>query len=407
MASVTRAEASATVRTFHVMEQKSLKRNLAIATAILVAVIVYGSLYPFAFQVPVTGSDPLPSLLATWANHPGRGDFISNVLLYVPLGFMATRAFGDDVGTLSRLVLVTLLGASLSFAIEYTQYFDHGRDSTLIDVYTNTGGTILGAIGGIIFGGRLAWPYLRELSANREAAMLLVAWLGYRLFPYVPAIDLHKYWDALKPIALHPQMTSYELFRHTTIWLVIYALIDAIFRYRRPLVLSVLFTGAVLFAKVLIIHAVLGLAEVTGAALGLALWLILGANERLRLVTVTLLFIAAVTAQRLEPFELSGAGHFTWIPFYGFMQGSIDVDVQSFFEKFFLYGGLIWLLVRVRLPLGFAAACVATLLFVTSWLEIYLPGRSGEITDAIMALAIAAIAALVRRLAKPAPPSEA
>lgn len=64
----------------------------------------------------------------------------------------------------------------------------------------------------------------------------------------------------------------------------------------------------------------------------------------------------------------------------GFMHGSINVDVQAFCEKFFFYGGLIWLMVASRLRLGVAATLVAALLFVTSWIEIYLPGRSADIT---------------------------
>jgi hypothetical protein len=45
-----------------------------------------------------------------------------------------------------------------------------------------------------------------------------------------------------------------------------------------------------------------------------------------------------------------------------------------------------------RLP---AAVFVAALLFATSWAETWLPGRSAEITDALMALMIAAVFALL------------
>ena len=371
--------------------------------------IVYGSLYPFAFEIPATGSDPLPHLLATWANRPGRGDFLSNIVLYMPLGFVAARSFRDGTNAALRFVLVTLLGTTLSFTMEYTQYFDQGRDSTLLDVYTNTTGTILGAIGALLFGERFTWPILADLAAEREAAVLLAAWLGYRLFPYVPAINLHKYWDAVKPLVLHPSLTPYDLFRQTTLWLATFLLIEAIFRRRRPFFLILLFAASVLFAKMLIVGAVLSLAEVAGAALAVALWLILGASDPLRRVTIALLFLGLVTAQRLEPFEFGPAGDFTWIPFYGFMHGSIDVDVRSFFEKFFLYGSLIWFMVRLRFTLAFSTIVVALLLFATSALEIYLPDRSAEITDGVMALAIGVIAALVRRpqatpaTAQPAP----
>jgi len=234
----------------------------------------------------------------------------------------------------------------------------------------------------------------------------LASWAGYRLYPYVPAIDLHKYWDALKPVVLHPSLTPYELFRNTATWLAVYALFAAIFKRWRPTLLMPFFVGCILVATVMIVDAELSVAEIAGAALGLALWILLGASERLRIVAITALFLVAVVAGRLEPFRFDAvAGQFQWIPFYGFMRGSIDLDVQSFFEKFFFYGSLIWLLVACGARLSRAAILVAALLFVTSWIEIYLPGRSAEITDGVVALAIALIAALTRQSLRPARPA--
>ena len=373
-----------------------MKRNLVIVTAILAAVIVYGSLYPFAFRVPAADSDALPHLLSTWANRPGRGDLISNIALYIPLGFFALRAFRDGIPAWQRLALVTIFGATLSLAMEYTQFFDQGRDSTLLDVYTNVTGTILGAVGGLVLGERFTLPLLGNIAAEREAALLIVAWLCYRLFPYVPAIDLHKYWDALKPIVFHPVLTPYELFRHTTIWLAIFLLIEAIFRHRRPFLCILAFAAGVVFARILIIGSILSIAEIAGAVLALALWLLLGADHRLRRVAIALLFLGVVTAIRLEPFDFGPAGAFNWTPFYGFMHGSVEVDVQAFCEKCFLYGGSIWLLGRLGFTLPLATITVALLLFATSALEIFLPGRSAEVTDGIIALALGVAAALTR-----------
>ena len=69
---------------------------------------------------------------------------------------------------------------------------------------------------------------------------------------------------------------------------------------------------------------------------------------------------------------------------------------MSFLEKFFLYGAAIWLLTRAGLRLGTATLLIALTLFVTSQAERFLPGRSAEVTDAIMALLIGAIFALIR-----------
>jgi VanZ family protein len=380
------------------MGQALIKRNFAIVTAIIITVIIYGSLYPFEFGMPETALGPVPALLATWANKPGRGDFLSNILLYVPLGYFAVLAFGDGISRRRRLISAVFIGAGLSLTMELAQYYDAGRDSTLTDFYSNAIGTALGAALGTLIGGRFHSPLLRPLAENREATLLLAGWLGYRLFPYVPTIDLHKYWDALKPIVLYPMLSTYDLCRHTGTWLVVYALFATVFRQRRPTLLIPLFVGTVFIAEILIVGKALSVAEIAGAGLAFCLWLLLGLSAPFRLVVVTLLFTAVVIAQRLEPFAFSElAGHFGWIPFYSFMQGSIGVDVQSFFEKFFVYGSLIWLLVQVGWRLGVAAAFVCLLLLLTSWIEIYLPGRSAEITDAAMALAIAVIAELSKR----------
>lgn len=380
------------------MGRALINRRFAAIAAIMMAVILYGSLYPFAFRVPETALGPVEALLATWANKPGRGDFLSNILLYLPLGYFGFLAVEAQRPRAFRLLAIVLIGACLSLTVELIQYYDAGRDSTLTDFYSNTLGTILGAFGAMLIGGRFEWPLLKSLADEREPALLLLGWLGYRLFPYVPAIDLHKYWDALKPVVLYPHFTLYDLFRHTAIWLVVYLLTAKIFRTKYRTLLLPAFAGAVFFAEILIIGKVLSVAELAGAVIAFCLWLLLGVDARLRLIVITAAFMAAVIAQRLEPFHFNDvASHFGWIPFYSFMQGSIGVDVQAFFEKFFFYGALIWLLVQMGLRLGIAASVVFFLLLLTSGIEIYLPGRSAEITDAMMALIIAFIADLAKR----------
>jgi hypothetical protein len=73
------------------------------------------------------------------------------------------------------------------------------------------------------------------------------------------------------------------------------------------------------------------------------------------------------------------------------MHGSLQIDMLAFFEKFFLYGSMVYLLGRATgSPLA-AALFVAALLFAVSWAEAYQPASSAEITDTLMALIIAAV----------------
>jgi VanZ family protein len=376
-----------------------LNKGFLIAAAIIVAVILYGSLYPFTFYQPEGGVGPLKHLLQSWAETPGRGDFVANIFLYLPLGFFGSLAVAGSGRSLRRILLVTLAGGLLSTAMELVQYYIAGRVSAADDVYANLIGTVLGAIAGNFAGRDFLWLPFRDIAANRVPCLLLVLWLAYRLYPYVPTIDLHKYWDALKPVVFHPRPTGYDLFRYAAIWLTVGSLIESIGGRRRGWLLFPLFIAAVLSAKVVIIGKTLSAAEIGAAAIALAVWLLLAisVSARIRATATALLFSAYIVAERLEPFQFSAYGRaFGWIPFHSFLYGSVEVNITSFLEKAFLYGALIWLLEKSGLRSGVSTILVAVMLFAASWAETYLPGRSAEITDALMALLIGIIIAVVK-----------
>ena len=316
--------------------------------------------------------------------------------LYTPFGFFVVLAIGGTESAAKRILMAVTAGAILSTCIELAQYYDDGRQTAANDLYANVVGTLLGAIGGGLTGRNFRWPLLREVASQRVPVLLLIAWAGYRLYPYVPTIDLHKYWSALKPVILHPTLTGYDLFRYMTIWLTIGVLVEAIGGQKRVWLKFPLFVGSVIVAKVTIVGTTLTTAEVAGAVLAFGVWGILAGGKRLRVTLVALLFCGYVIADRLEPFEfLPSRRDFGWIPFLSFMFGSIEIGVLSFLQKFFLFGSSIWLLTRAGLRLGSSTFVVAMMLFITSQAQTYLPNRSAEITDAVMALLIGAVIALI------------
>jgi hypothetical protein len=151
--------------------------NLRLALIAIIGMIAYGSLYPLAFHWPVDAVGPLHTLLHGWDRIPGRGDFVSNILLYIPLGFIGTITVGRRVG-LSQVALTLLMGFGLSFSVEILQYYDAGRDTEATDLYANMLGTAMGGAIGWFFGQDFRLPLVREISANRVPALLLTAWLG-------------------------------------------------------------------------------------------------------------------------------------------------------------------------------------------------------------------------------------
>jgi len=371
-------------------------------TVITAGVIIYGSLYPFEFRIPVGGIGPIRSLLQSWAAPPGRGDFVANILLYVPLGWFGSLCLSHRMGIPLRLLLVTMLGSALSISLEMAQYFDAGRVTAADDVYANALGTLLGSLGATGLFGRWHLPLQREITDRPIPAALLLALVGYRLYPYVPTVDLHKYWNALKPVLLYPSFSPDALYRHTVLWLTSFALIEAVVGPRRCSRLALAFCAGILAARVLIVDTVLSVGEIAGAIVSLCLWpIMLALTRRRRVATLFALLGLLVIFERLRPFEFQSVGRdFGWVPFRSLVAGSIAVGVMAFFEKCFLYGSLLYLFTEAGGRLRTAVLVVSSVLLATSWAEVYLPGRSAEITDTVMVLLLAGGFALTTKSAE-------
>jgi hypothetical protein len=264
------------------------------------------------------------------------------------------------------------------------------------DVYADTIGAGIGVIVAATIGSAIRWPLLTELRGDPPAAMVLLMWFAYRLYPYVPVTSVRKYEHAFAPIVMHPSLSMLDLVRFTIAWSCIGAILDALYGSRRVLILLPLLVVAELGGRVLIIDATLKPADIVGAGLAFAIWLVLSRVGESRFVMITLAVAGMIVAARLEPYAFGAAPRaFGWVPFASLLRGSIGIAIQAFCEKFFQYGALIWLLHRVGLRVGLATALTAMLLFVTSLAETYMPGRSAEITDAAMALAVGGAFALL------------
>ena len=362
---------------------------MRLATFLIVAVIVHGSLWPYDFRIPPGPGGPLDALLHSWPGHPSRTDIIANVLLYIPLGlFAASAGRGPAV---VRFCLVTLAGALLSVTMELIQFYDPGRFTSLSDVITNTTGTALGAAAALMLG-RSRLPGLQRIAAEPVPALLLAAMLGYRLAPWVPSANLHKYWTAIQPLLSGPLPPPDQVFRYFALWLTASELLAALSSPHAAVFLAPMLVLFVLIGKVLVVGSVLTRPELAGAALAVGVaWPIL-ASLRRHTPIVAAVLLASVVLQRLAPFTfLPEPRPFGWLPFRAFLSGSALVNIASMLEKLFLYGSLLWLLARAGMRQWAAAALVAAILFATSFAERWLPGRSAEITDMVMVLITAVL----------------
>jgi len=372
------------------------------AVLLLVTIfILYGSLFPFEYYERMYPGGPIAYLLSTWRDWDHRGDLLSNILLYVPFGFFGTYALPSRMPAWLRALVMTVAGTALACGVEVAQFHDVGRVTSLGDVYADAIGSGVGGVAAATIGASMRWPFVRELAAHPAATVLVCMFFGYRLFPYVPMIDLHKYWHAVRPMLVSPSLPPVELARLAIAWLLIAAIIQSLYGLRNFLLLFPLLCGCEFLGKVLIIDNALTLTDVVGAAAAYLLWALWLRAVPGRFVIMALAFAGMITIREFGSVRSAGPQHdFGWIPFAGFLRGSAGAAMQGLCEKFFEYGGLIWLLDRAGVILLVGTVLTAALLFVASYAESWLAAGSAEITDAVMALVIGGVFGLLRYAAQ-------
>lgn len=380
-------------------------RRLALV-ALVTAAILYGSLYPFGLQSLPAGVDIAAALWAASTLPPGsRGDLLANLLLYVPLGLFLALLQRGRVAL--RVAAAGLGGLVLSGAVEIAQLFVAGRTTSIWDLLLNTMGTLLGA--GAALAGQAAAGRARAGRAGAygagsygaalepAAALLLLCWLGYRLYPYVPSLDLQEWRDSVKPVLLHPVFEPVRTLRLAVAWVVAARLLEAVAGRRATLLLLPAVLCGSLAAEVVIVDNDLTLAEVLGVTLALPGWLLLGTLPWRRADAVLLgALLTVVLADRLEPFRFDRvAVSFEWVPFRSLLAGHWGHGLQVMLQKLFLYGCSLWLARRLGVGPWPATALLALLLGGTSIAQIWIPDRSAEVTDVLLALIAAATLALL------------
>ena len=130
--------------------------------AVVVALIVYVSLYPFRF------APDGPSLVEaldqlTWAR-AGRGEMLNNVLLYLPFGFCFALLVEPRYGRTAGLLAATVAGGLLSLYMELLQASVPMRVVSLKDLSLNAFGALAGAVLGS------TWHLLSARMAPQSAA---------------------------------------------------------------------------------------------------------------------------------------------------------------------------------------------------------------------------------------------
>lgn len=276
-----------------------------------------------------------------------------------------------------------------------------GRVAALNDVIANLAGMLLGVLAARL--ARRFAPSMARHPAGQAAsaalprtlvpAVLMLLWLAYQWFPLVPTLDLQNMINAVKPLLRAPQVDMVRALHTGVAWLAFFALWGLATPRRMPALALAAAALCIVGAKLLIAGARISPSNIIG--LGLAIACLPWRHHRAALPALIIAMFASLFATGLTPFApLGQAQPFHWIPFYGMLEGSMGLNLMSLIEKCFFYGALIVLTsARSGRPLA-AAIAVALCLAVIEAAQMFLPQRTAESTDPILALILGFVIAL-------------
>jgi VanZ family protein len=170
------------------LRASSLARFLFGAYALLV---VYASLHPFSGW-QVQGPTPFTFVTAPFPRSLTRFDVVTNVLGYIPLGFLAVLAVRPRLGARRAFLLGLGCSIGLSFVLESLQSYLPSRTASNVDLIANAAGGTLGALlalaaaPSLLGEGALKALRYRLLAAGAKfdlGLVLIVLWLLAQLSP--------------------------------------------------------------------------------------------------------------------------------------------------------------------------------------------------------------------------------
>ena len=387
-------------------QSKSFSRGALYLMLGYMLLLTYGTLYPFNEWLTPSAS-PWRLMWQGGLAHASKADVLTNLLVYMPLGLLLMRILAGHRCSFCMALLVALASALLSLTLEYLQAHLPGRVPSFADVLLNTSGSFAGAllalgmradsaVGETVH--RIRYRYVHAGPLANLGLLTLCLWALSQLSPLAPSIDLGNLRHGLKPLwhtLQNPTSLDWVRVLEYSLSISAVGMVSSVLlrlRYRAILIFSY-FVGLVLLLKIPVVGRQLSLEALLGLLIGLSYTaLFYDRSQRLRLVSAVCAILAMILASEMHVSADTTATDlrtFNWIPFRSHISnnitGLIDIlgSVWPFVALSFI-AQFVKVTHRLRL-IVIGAFMVFPLMFVLEWYQQSLPGRSPDITDAIIA----------------------
>ncbi len=360
--------------------------------------ITYGSLYPFEFVRLGADSDSFIKFYQTWGAYTHQGDILANIVLFVPFGITGVQMLVPKLKNCTAIFIILVAGLMLGVVLQIGQIYIPSRDANLSDAVLNFMGTFLGTlIAASLNINKLSLSDVKS-KLNSFPVLLLLSWLAYRLMPFVPSLDLQEIKNSFKPLFLSPKWEFVRIFHDITAWMIAFYLLSRSKQKYYSIRFFVLVILLCFSLEIIIVNNVVSLSNFIGAALAVILWKTFFDKLKDVALWLAVMMVVVLFASGLAPYKLANTTQiFQWLPFYGFLGGSMLVNISSFFEKFYLYGALILLIHASGVRLWLATLVVACVTLCIELGQVFLTSHVAEITDPLLVVLIGFLAFTLRK----------
>ena len=361
-----------------------------------VVIATLGSVVPFNFRLQELSAFSVTDFLLTCCSLSSWGDILGNVLLFLPIGFTGYLARPVTESALKRMLIVFLTAVAIALTLQLLQILLPSRDENLQDVVFNA----VGAGAGLVLAfaaAKLIPAQAGEAKALSIVPMALIfCWLIYRLIPFVPSLDWQMLKNSMRPVFNTP-VDLVAMLRELAAWSV-FAYLLRLSRQDVELDRYLVIAAAAIFGlEIIIVYNSVTLTNLLAAAIAAILWFSwLRKSVAPEWILIGLLAVVFVV-DGFAPFQLrTDPVSMNWLPFSGFMRGSMFINVQTAAEKVFLYGSCVFLLTKIRDKYLLSTLLAFTWIMMIEFGQLLFAEHTPEITDGLLVL-LAAMALYILR----------
>ncbi len=362
---------------------------MRLSLLIAIALIGYGSLYPFNFSEFQWSLFEFIQNEQSWNIRTSRGDRLGNVLLFLPLGLMMGFPIKQPSSKLwKQLILPLLFGLIFAVLLQYLQQALPTRVASMDDVLYNGLGLIIGIIAVVVIQNSKVQAYFNYTPSYVlfVAFGMMTCWLCFLWFPFVPSLDWTLIEKSFRRFNAFDGLALILLIDKIIAWCTFWYFAEKFSPKMHSLALKIWVFIGVAFIEVIIVKSVMSWQGWLGAMIA-ALLMTQVRNISTHQLALILLGWILIKYTGLSSLDVNSVWH--WVPFEMFLNGSYWYHSFYLFEQLFFMGSVFFLLQQNKQHWLLNSFILAGVITVTEVLRFTIFYQSAGVTNPILAWIIA------------------